>query len=105
MKGLRLLKKWYPQNDSIISICNSKKQVKDWFKNQSANELINELLGLGKISQIDNVYDKKFNDPKQILKIGIDHCFSILFKNNLGKVNPFWTFSNQAFWAFFFWNC
>lgn len=49
------------QMNSIISSCNSKKQSKDWFKNQSTNELINELMGLGEKSHTKNLYENRPN--------------------------------------------
>ena len=34
------------QMQSIIKACNSKKPCKDWFRNQSTQELLDEMLGL-----------------------------------------------------------
>ena len=38
------------QMQSIISSCKSKKQAKDWFRNQTTQEIINKLFGLGEFS-------------------------------------------------------
>ncbi|KAK8841321.1 hypothetical protein M9Y10_027524 [Tritrichomonas musculus] len=53
------------QMQSIITACKSKKQAKDWFRNQSAQELLEEM-GLGEFSQTENLYENRPNLPNEL---------------------------------------